>query len=687
MFLNSRRFIVWLGSLLVVLLLYLAYTRLTGNAVVEDTGTERSSRAAVESNLADTNATVGMIGDIGVGGMKQVRLVTYTAQREVERVVGFEEVLHKSGDDWEVEKPFIDLYRPGFTCKVTAEKGWVTVETAAGRTTGKDATLSGDVAIRIFAVDNNDVNEAVLYMDDVAFVSERSQFSTKGFVELVSSRGRLLGSGMELTYNEQGQRLEYLKIIKLEKLEWKVASAPSLFGDGRRMAKKGGDVVNEDQGGGQPEPGGVGAYRCVLKDNVVISGPEQLVLADIVSIGDIFAVGSGGRGKDAGKGKAGRDVPGGGPAGAAEKPQKVVVSCGGPVVIAPMDNARAFGQLLGEKGGGGPAFEKWASSASADANGRAVLIAGRIDYKADTGEVFAKGGCEVRFSASNIADVNTAAAVVMKCSRQAVFRPADNEIRFLGDCRCTMVRGDGDIEQEYVLLAPQVLVGLSGKRAGKAGAVIAEIERITASGGDVRAASTKRRGKELLGGIELKCTRAEYSAEARQFSALGPGVVKVDNSNVEPGKEARGRFTLRRRCYAFVRNFEKMEYFADANRVVADGGGKSLLIDYLPLDGPDAGQKVAVTAGRIEAGLSAGEDGGMELVGLVARGAVTYEDKDKKFVGSEFSYDAKQGLVRARGDELNRCIFNGVFVDGLEWDLSSDKVKVNITAPGAVQMK
>lgn len=680
MFLNSRRFIVWLGSLLAVLLLYLVYSRLTGNVPVEDTTAERSSRAAVESNLADTNSAVGMIGDVGVGGMKQVRLVTYTAQKELERVVGFEEVLHKSGDVWEVEKPFIDLYRPDFTCRVTANKGLVTVETAAGRTTGKDAALSGDVAIRIFAADNNDVNEAVLYMDDVAFVGEGSRFSTKGFVELISSRGRLLGSGMELTYNEQDQRLENLKIEKLKRFEWKVASAPSLPAGGRAGAEKG------DRGGPQAGPGAAGAYRCVLKDNVVISGPEQLVLADVVSVGDLFAAG-GGRARQADKGRAAHQLPGGEPAAAVEKLQKVVVSCAGPVVIAPMDNERAFGQLLGEKGGDGPAFEKWASSAAADANGRAVLIAGRIDYKADTGEAIAKGGCEIRFSASDIADVNAAAAVVMKCSRQAEFRPADNEIRFVGDCRCTMVRVDGENEQKYALLAPQVLVRLSGKRAEKAGGVIAQVEHITAGGGQVRVASTKRRGKELPGGIELKCTQADYSAEARRFSALGPGVVKVDNSNVGPGKEARGRFTLRRKCYAFVRNFEKMDYFADANRLVADGGGKSLLIDYLPLGGPDAGRKVAVTAGRIEAGLSAGEDGRMELARLVARGAVTYEDKDKNFEGSEFLYDAKQGLVRAHGDELNRCIFNGVFVDGLEWDLSSDKVKVNITAPSAVQMK
>jgi len=687
MFLNSRRFIVWLSSLLVVLLLYLVYTRLTGNTPVENTTAERSGGPAVESNLADTNATVGMIGDVGVGRMKKVRLVTYTAQKKVERVVGFEEVLHKSGDEWEVEKPFINLYRPGFTCRVTARKGLVTVETAAGRTTGKDATLSGDVAIRIFSVDNNDVNEAVLYMDDVAFVSEGSRFSTKGFIELISSRGRLDGSGMELTYNEQDQRLEYLKIEKLKRLEWKVASAPSLFAGGRRMAD---DMVNDDKVAGQAEPGRGGAYRCVLKDNVVISGPEQLVLADVVSIGDIFAVGPGGRAKEPGKDKANRNEPGGGPAKAVEKLQKVVVSCAGPVVIAPMDNERAFEQVLGEKDLGGEAFEKWASSAAADANGRAVLIAGRIDYNANTAEATAKGGCEVRFSASDISDVNTtgaASAVVIKCSRQAEFRPADKELKFVGDCRCTMLRGDGKNEQEYMLLAPQVLVRLGGKSAEKNGGVIAQVEHITAGGGQVRVASTKRSGKELLGGIELKCALADYSAEASRFSATGPGVLKVDNSNVGPGQEARGRFTLRRKCYAFVRNFEKMEYFADANRLVADGGGKSLLIDYLPLDGPDKGQKVAVTAGRIEAGLSAGKDGQMELARLVARGAVTYEDKDKKFVGSEFLYDAKQGLIKARGDESERCIFNGVFVDGIEWDLNSDKVKVNVTAPGAVQMK
>jgi hypothetical protein len=44
-------------------------------------------------------------------------------------------------------------------------------------------------------------------------------------------------------------------------------------------------------------------------------------------------------------------------------------------------------------------------------------------------------------------------------------------------------------------------------------------------------------------------------------------------------------------------------------------------------------------------------------------------------------------LVTIHGDGFRPCIFNGIEVDNIEWDLETDEKRFNIVAPGAIQVK
>ncbi len=691
MFLNSRRFIVWLSSLLAVLLVYLVYTRLAPSSFVDGEGGAGVGELGGDSNVGDANGPVGKIDGVGIGGMKQVRLVKLDAQKQVERVVGFEEVLHKSGDEWVLEEPFMDLYRPKFTARVTADTGTVQVETAAGKTTPKDVSLAGNVVIRIFGKDSNDVNEAILYLDDVSFQGERTAFSTAGFVEYVSSRARLVGRGMEVVYDEGLQRVDYLRIGEVESLRFRVLSSPSVLGAGGVAARQGGaeGVIGAAGAAGS---GAGGAYRCVLKGNVVVSSVEQVVLADVVSVTGVLGPGGSideSQAED--KSEAGTDEVAAESDEAAGGGEEIVVRCDGGVVIAPQARENVFEDFIGAEGErkGSGRFDAGGVDA-ADTEGKSVLTARRIDYDAVSGEAVAPGGCEIKFFAGDVIDANEGVVqvpVVMSCKREGVFRTRTNEIRFAGDCRCRMVRRDGDMEQEYVLLSPEVLVEPAEKKGGQAGGVIARVGHITASGGEVTVESVRKLSGSVLGGVQLKCEQIDYDAGRREFVARRPRRVYVDNSKVAEPNEETGRFSLRRRSHVYIYDFEELRYALDAKTVVADGGEGSVLLNYFPIVEGQIGDKVEVSAGRIEAELDERKGGRTELARLAASGGVTYEDGDKEFVGSEFSYDVRDGVVKVWGDEFDRCIFNGVFVDGLEWDLSSDKVKVNVTGPGAVRVK
>ena len=219
MLLHSRRFTIWLVSFLVVLVVYFIYNRLSRTPPIP---TDASMTPAGQlADVCDSNGKVGMVGDVGVGVVKNARYTTLNAQKQVEREFGFRELLHQDGNDWEIEKPYMNIYRRSFRCAITGERANVAVELAGGRVTPKQGILTGNVIIRIRPQRKEGPGEMTIYLDDIAFSADKSLFSTAGPVELVSDNIKMTGTGMEIVYNGDDERLERLQITNLQSLRIK----------------------------------------------------------------------------------------------------------------------------------------------------------------------------------------------------------------------------------------------------------------------------------------------------------------------------------------------------------------------------------------------------------------------------------------------------------------------------------
>ncbi|GAI24808.1 unnamed protein product, partial [marine sediment metagenome] len=100
----------------------------------------RTPRIEVESGSeavdADSNfeGEVGIVGKVGVGPVEIARFTELNKDKQIAREFGFERLLHKTGDEWAIEKPFMNIFRSSFKCYITADKGDVQIETAAGKT-------------------------------------------------------------------------------------------------------------------------------------------------------------------------------------------------------------------------------------------------------------------------------------------------------------------------------------------------------------------------------------------------------------------------------------------------------------------------------------------------------------------------------------------------------------------------
>ncbi|GAG47033.1 unnamed protein product, partial [marine sediment metagenome] len=172
---------------------------------------------------------------------------------------------------------------------ITADKGDVQIETAAGKTSPKDAKLIGNVVIHIVPIEGGNISEGFIYLDDVTYISEKSQFSTDGPVKFVSADAQMLATGMELVYNDELDQLEFLRIINLESLRIRPSSQSTLFssrqpsgdasGETETSATPSKDVTEEAKGR---------RYRCLFSKNVFVDHPEQVILSDELFINNIF---------------------------------------------------------------------------------------------------------------------------------------------------------------------------------------------------------------------------------------------------------------------------------------------------------------------------------------------------------------------------------------------------------------
>jgi hypothetical protein len=292
--------------------------------------------------------------------------------------------------------------------------------------------------------------------------------------------------------------------------------------------------------------------------------------------------------------------------------------------------------------------------------------------------------------------------VTVNARKRAHYSASLNQMAFEGDCRCTMLREDPNMVEEYVLLSERMTVDLAEDANDRTSGPAAGIEHLTATGEIVHLATTRAakaggafadvledaNGTGLLGGIELKCRQFDYDAVQELFWATGPGIIVLNNAIGEDPNQPSGSFSLRDPCWAFISGFDTLRYSLLENRILASSVPyEKLGIVYLPTaDGTDSGE-VTATASHFEAFLRETAQGRTELATLNATGGVLYEDdRGHLFLGSDLFYDHTTETMKVKGDHIQPCYYNGVLVDQITYDVNADKVDFNIVGPGSIQL-
>jgi len=717
---RSRKLFIWLISFGAVLTVFLLYSLLSRTPRIEvESGSE-----AVD---ADSNfeGEVGIVGEVGVGPVEMARFTELNKDKQIAREFGFERLLHKTGDEWAIEKPFMNVFRSSFKCYLTADKGDVQVETAAGKTSPKDAKLTGNVVIHIVPERGSSVSEGFIYLDDVTYISEKSQFSTDGPVKFVSADAQMLATGMELVYNDELDQLEFLRIINLESLHIRPSPQSTLFSS--RQPSGGAGPANTDseaQTAKAPKAGktetsatpskGVTEqaegrkYRCLFSKNVFVDHPEQVILTDELFINNIFEP----KGPAPSSTEADpcavegvQTAPDSNKQDTAPQPSTserqdktstdIVVTCDNGIFITPMDSTSVYGSSA-EPPAADTTIKAWKGLINPDdVNDRPTFIAQRIDYDygVSVGNIVASGLSELTFYANDVADAPTAVPVTVTTREKATFLPAKNQAVFEGDCVFRMLRTDSGVEQEYTLSAPRVTVNLYKDKKKSSGSSVNAIEHLTADNGVVQLANAKWKAsadvKKLLGFVKLKCRRFDYDPSEKLFLASGPdGLIAADHSKLPPPKRRRKRtekFSLRRPCYAVLRGFDTLKYHLDSDHLIADSKSGQMLIDYFPVVESKYSEQIEASASHIEAVFYETRERKLELSTLSAAAGITYREKGRQFAGSKLFYSADKSLMTILGDETQPCLYNGAHVDRIEYNLKTDRVKTRITGPGRLR--
>jgi hypothetical protein len=727
-----RKFYIGIISLLVVLVIFLIYSRLEKDAPTDTADKADVIHKVEDSNAGDFENQVGMIGDVGVGTVQKARYVTRDENQQVKRIWGFDRLLHQSGQMWQLEKPYMNIYKRNFVCYITADSGRVLVETAVGKSTPRDATFTSNVVVHIVPDGSSSIKESHIYLDDITFLSEKSLLSTENSVRFVSDDARMLGRGLELVYDDTLERIEYLWIFDLQHLRVKSSGTgflsrsknPPGTGGGSGMQKNEESAAASDKTTPQTalaesvsERKEVERYKCLFSENVLIDSPEQLIFAyDEITINDILWSGkSQNRSRaetdaravqtdrpntsseqpppepetaDAGKGAAENPDE---KTGSSDQTQDITVTCDNGFIVALKDAPEFFGKLHTNLPGSASSGDRRPQQFE-KAKGRNTFFARKIDYNTITEDVIATGESELRFYTSDLieADSNQHPLPATVTSRQMVkFLPSANQAVFKGNCQCELLQIRSDIRQQYKLLAPRLTVELAENSNSRASQSTTGIEHFTADGGLVRLQSRKTAGRQTLAWVKLEASRFDYDPDKGLFTATGPGIIEMDNSKTPDSATETGKLSLRKPCYAVVREYDTLKYFIEKNRLIADAPSEGLIIDYFPVvDGKTQFDKHATaTARHIRADLVKTASGQSSLSTLTASGGIVYKDEDRQFEGSTLFFDAGKSLVTIRGDEFRPCQYNGVSANSFEWDLKTDKVNADIAGPAVLQLQ
>jgi len=714
-----RKFVVGLFSLALLLAVFLLYNRYFESRPKGIDLSRQFVDTIPDGNVGGSIGQAGTIAGVEVVAVKETRFLHRNKDNKVDREFGFQELLHESGDQWEIEKPYMNMFLPSLTCSVTADKGNVQVESAFGRPTPNDSTFSGNVVIHIMPIEPSSVKESLIYLDDLVFVSNKSLFSSSGSVRFISESARLVGRGLELLYDDTLGRLELFRINSLQSLQLRSSDFGSLSGGAPRVARTGepsqnvSSVEPQDRDSrkvqtqvrapalpSEEKPGE--SYKCEFFENVVVRTSAQLIVAeDELSISDIFWRN---RSPSRMPSHDSKETDGSLQGDNIKTPDRVasasdrlqnlsedlfdiVITCDGGAVIAPTESLRV--QVKPEKViAAGPKVPP-RTIPIAEGFNQTLFSARNIDHNASSGDAVARGPVQLSFCVdmNNIGDgksTGPASRVTVTAKNEARFLASSNQIIFDGNCACTMFRTELNAVVEYRIWAPKLILDISPSADTKSSLLSASLLHVATEGGEFKSTMVRKAAGKILGGVQLEGRRLDYDACERLLIAAGPGLIKLNN----PGGSDAGHsgFSLRRPCYAFLRDFDRLQYFLEPGRLVAEAASHRILLDYFPVANGRYGPQARAVVGHVEAQFTQTSEQTTELASLIASRGITYEDDTNQFAGSSLAYNFENSTMNITGDQEQPCYFNGALVDSIEINLKTGKIKAQVPAPSILQL-
>jgi lipopolysaccharide export system protein LptA len=233
---QPRKLLVWLGAFGLVAVAYLLYNRLVDTPDIQ-IGQDLQDTHEIEVPNLDTDSA--QIGEAAVGAVDKSEYIILDEEKNVERVFGFMKLLNpdEGTEKWKLQEPYMNIYQKDVRYEIVSDRGTVQVETVAGKPSPTDAHLMDNVKIYIRPVSADGPSQTTIYLDDLIYDSERSEFTTDGPIKIISENGRLEGTGMVLIYNDTLGRVEYLRIKDLDYLHLKDISAMSSSPDSARSSQ------------------------------------------------------------------------------------------------------------------------------------------------------------------------------------------------------------------------------------------------------------------------------------------------------------------------------------------------------------------------------------------------------------------------------------------------------------------
>ncbi len=223
---KKRKFRIWLTAFGSVLLVFLAYNFLIDTPEIRIDGYDESGDDIVVPDFPDQE------GDTRVGSVNTARFrILDEVTKELRRVYGFEKLLNpgQTGGQWQMLKPYMYIFDDKFNCEITSDMGDVIIEEVAGKSSPTEAKLYENVVIRVIPKQQGQ-SASTIYLDDLFYNSERSEYSTEGPIKVISQDGVLEGKGMLLIYNNALTRVEFLRIVELDYIRLTDASKLNLEG-------------------------------------------------------------------------------------------------------------------------------------------------------------------------------------------------------------------------------------------------------------------------------------------------------------------------------------------------------------------------------------------------------------------------------------------------------------------------